>query len=63
MVSTEPFPLNHNLNQEDASDLFGSDAEVGSIMTPIRAVIRTSPLEALQLKSPILFKWSLVAEI
>ena len=41
--------------QEDASDLFGSDAEVGTIMTPIRAVIRTSPLEAIkQLKSS---KW------
>ena len=28
--------------QEDASDLFGSDEDVAQIMTPIRAVIRTS---------------------
>ena len=48
---TNPPILPTNDLQEDASDLFGSDAEVGTIMTPIRAVIRTSPLEALQLKS------------
>lgn len=32
--------------QEDASDLFGSDEDVAQIMTPIRAVIRTSRLGA-----------------
>lgn len=32
------------ITEDDASDLFGSDMEVGAIMTPIRAMIRTSNL-------------------
>lgn len=34
------------ITEEEASDLFGSDEDVAQIMTPIRAVIRTSNLMA-----------------